>query len=193
MTSCSIITEPLSSHSLVPSSLPSCVPHPSVNKSLKLLDLGSTGMGVQGIIGLASALGEESGHCGLESLDLENPVLPVPQEATVQHLSRMLAGNTSLRELGLAKHALTDDTFETLVQYGLLRNNSITSLNLRGNRLSAFAGGLWVQRLWATGEQRLCRWATGVQRVCRWLMGVQVGLRCGRCAAAKSEGMRVTP
>jgi hypothetical protein len=53
----------------------------------------------------------------------------------------MLACNSVLTELGLSKHKLVDSQLETLVTYGLLRNTSLTSLDVRANKLSGFSGG----------------------------------------------------
>lgn len=55
-------------------------------------------------------------------------------------LSQMLARNQSLQQLGLSKHGMVDSQLDTLVTYGLLRNTTLTSLDLKANRLSAFAG-----------------------------------------------------
>lgn len=55
-------------------------------------------------------------------------------------LSQMLARNQSLQQLGLSKHGMIDSQLDTLVTYGLLRNTTLTSLDLKANRLSAFAG-----------------------------------------------------
>lgn len=55
-------------------------------------------------------------------------------------LSQMLARNQSLQQLGLSKHGMVDSQLNTLVTYGLLRNTTLTSLDLKANRLSAFAG-----------------------------------------------------
>mmetsp|Transcript_5148 Transcript_5148/g.11205 ORF Transcript_5148/g.11205 Transcript_5148/m.11205 type:complete len:387 (-) Transcript_5148:369-1529(-) len=108
------------------------------NSSLAALDLCNTGAGIQGIISVCTALGEANQT--LSSLDLGSPTLKGPQDTTTLNIARMLASNTSLTELGLSKHGLTDDAFDTLVSYGLLRNRSVTSLDLRANRLSPFSG-----------------------------------------------------
>ncbi len=58
----------------------------------------------------------------------------------VLNIARMLACNSTLSELGLSKHRLVDSQLETLISYGLLRNASLTSLDLRANKLSGFSG-----------------------------------------------------
>jgi hypothetical protein len=63
------------------------------------------------------------------------------QDTVVLNVARMLACNRVLTELGLSKHKLVDSQLETLVTYGLLRNTSLTSLDLRANKLSGFSGG----------------------------------------------------
>ncbi|GLC35305.1 hypothetical protein PLESTM_000305700 [Pleodorina starrii] len=109
------------------------------NTSLTMLDLGDTHCGIQGLIGLATALTD--GNSTLKILDLEDPVVQGPQDSTFQHLTRMLAVNSSLTELSLAKHRMTDPQLDMLVTYGFARSKAPwTSLSLRGNHLSPFAG-----------------------------------------------------
>jgi hypothetical protein len=72
-----------------------------------------------------------------------HPVLIIHclQDTVVLNVARTLACNRVLTELGLSKHKLVDSQLETLVTYGLLRNTSLTSLDLRANKLSGFSGG----------------------------------------------------
>ncbi len=80
-----------------------------------------------------------------------------PQDSTFQHMVRMLACTTSLTDLSLAKHRMTDPQLEQLVTFGFARSKAAwTSLSLRGNRLSPFAGG-------CAGRVR-----GGLRRVLRW-------------------------
>jgi hypothetical protein len=89
-------------------------------------------------------------------------VAPALQDTTTLCIARMLASNSSLRELSLSKHKMVcrgsqaappapkqhtcgwslqvDSQFETLVTYGLLRNSTLTALDLRANKLSGFSG-----------------------------------------------------
>ncbi|GLI70444.1 hypothetical protein VaNZ11_015357 [Volvox africanus] len=111
------------------------------NTSLTMLDLADTHCGVQGAIGISNALTD--GNTTLKILDLEDAQVQAqgPQDSTYQHLIRMLACNTSLTELSLAKHRMTDQHLEQLVTYGFAKSKATwISLSLRGNRLSPFAG-----------------------------------------------------
>ncbi|MEW5306741.1 MAG: hypothetical protein WDW36_009184 [Sanguina aurantia] len=111
-----------------------------VNRALRELHLANTRCGLTGIVGLSTALSDtENGGCGVRVLDMEAPMLGGPQELATQHLARMLAENTTITHLGLQKHGLVDSTLATLIDYGLLRNRSLQSLDLRANRLSPFA------------------------------------------------------
>jgi len=109
--------------------------------SLCALDISNVRVGVKGLVAVCSALGAEGGgNTSVQVLDIGAPVIHMQQDTTVLSISRMLAANTTLTELGLSKHGLVDSQLETLVSYGLLRNSSLTSLDLRANRLSGFSG-----------------------------------------------------
>lgn len=113
------------------------------NTSLLTLDINGTGAGIKGLISICTALGasdEPDANKTLLSLDIGNPLLRTPQDTTTLSIAQMLAVNTTLEELGLSKHGLVDSNFETLVTYGLMRNSTITSLDLRSNKISAFSG-----------------------------------------------------
>lgn len=131
------------------------------NRSLALLDAADTRMGVRGVLALVNALTPSAtppsaaDNTKLRVLDLEDVQIQPPQSSTVQHLCRMLSANTSLTELSLAKHKLVDSQLEELVAYGLAANRSITSLNLRANRLSPFAGPTLERLLTEASLQRL--------------------------------------
>jgi len=115
------------------------------NISLRALDVSNVDAAIKGLVGVCNALGAEEGEAGrcnntLEALDIGAHNIHVPQDTVTLSLARMLACNSSLTELGLSKHRMVDSQLETLVSYGLLRNKSITSLDLRANRLSGFSG-----------------------------------------------------
>jgi Ran GTPase-activating protein (RanGAP) involved in mRNA processing and transport len=99
---------------------------------------------MKGLIQLCTALGGGDGdtppHTSLQALDIGAPIINTQQQTVVLAIASMLARNSALRELGLSKMKLTDSQLETLVEYGLLRNTSLTSLDLRANRLSGFSG-----------------------------------------------------
>ncbi|KXZ53740.1 hypothetical protein GPECTOR_6g657 [Gonium pectorale] len=109
------------------------------NTSLTMLDLADTHFSIQGLIGLANALTD--GNTTLKILDLEDAQLQAPQDSTYQHVARMLAANTSLTELSLAKHRMVDSQLELLVSQGFARSRANwVSLSLRANRLSPLSG-----------------------------------------------------
>lgn len=124
------------------------------SSSLYALDLSNVHMGVQGLVAVCSAMGAEGeGNTSVQVMDIGAPIIHMQQDTTVLSIARMLASNTTLTELGLSKHGLVDSQFETLVSYGLLRNSSLTSLDLRANKLSGFSGAQ-LERLIAD-RQRL--------------------------------------
>ncbi|PNW79021.1 hypothetical protein CHLRE_09g397993v5 [Chlamydomonas reinhardtii] len=125
------------------------------NRSLTLLDLADCHVAVKGLIGLANALTAPEGNRSLQVLDLEDAQLAAPQDSTYQHMSRMLATNTTLTELSLAKCRLVDSQLELLTTYGFARSSARwSSLSLRANRLSPFSGPT-LERLLALPA--LCR------------------------------------
>ena len=116
-----------------------CHPPPCrINATLQVLDVCKTEMGIKGVIALCTALVDV--NTTLQVFDMGHPLIHMEQDTTILNISRMLACNTSLRELGLSKHTMVDSQFESLVTYGLLRNSSLTKLNLACNKLSPFAG-----------------------------------------------------
>eukprot|EP00878_Enallax_costatus_P046019 GHUV01055590.1.p1 GENE.GHUV01055590.1~~GHUV01055590.1.p1 ORF type:complete len:335 (+),score=121.68 GHUV01055590.1:1062-2066(+) len=109
------------------------------NKSLQHLDISGTDVAEKGIICLAATLAEN--NSGIRSLSISSPLLQQrPQHESITHLARMLACNTSIQMLQLSKAGLTDAALEILVKDGLLRNNSVTQLDLSANRFSSLAG-----------------------------------------------------
>ncbi|KAJ9505332.1 hypothetical protein QJQ45_026712 [Haematococcus lacustris] len=93
-----------------------------VNTSLRALDLNNVGAGVKGLVSVCSALTPDAvepqgqANTSLEVLDLGQPVIHQPQDTVVLAISRMLAGNPTLFELGLSKQRLVDSQLETLVR-----------------------------------------------------------------------------
>jgi len=114
-----------------------------VNTSLQGLDISDVQVGIKGIISICAALGgegEEDVNRTLQAIDISAPIIQQQQDTTTLSVARMLASNSTLKELGLGKHRLVDNQLEMLVTYGLLRNNTLVSLDLRANRLSGFSG-----------------------------------------------------
>jgi len=116
------------------------------NTSLRTLDLGSCGLGVCSLVGVAQALIEQQ---TLASLNLSNLLLPGAQEGitAAQHLSEMLRKNNSLRELNLSRMKLTDEQFSIMLP-ALVFNDGLRSLYLSSNKLSC-DGGTAVAKLLA--------------------------------------------
>jgi len=125
------------------------------NNTLKVLELGSTDMEEKGLIGIATSLWDNR---SLEVINLENPLIYNRcQNDTAMQLGRMLGNNTCLREILLGKHGLVDTQLQTLVDYGLGRNAMlpVSSLDLRCNKLSPFAGPTLKQLISFTSTLQL--------------------------------------
>ncbi|CAD7696291.1 unnamed protein product [Ostreobium quekettii] len=114
------------------------------NVNIRHLDLGRTDMGEKGIVALCAALTDRN---FLEILGLEKPLVQGPKDNLMCHMALMIARAHHLSTLGLGKHSLTDSEFETLLAYGLTKNRSITSLDLRANKLSGMSGPALVRLL----------------------------------------------
>jgi hypothetical protein len=137
------------------------------NTTLRVLDLGNTDLGIKSLVRLASALAAH--NRSLQYLSVESPLLttvpPAPRSAAgcvptrvdealmcsaggggqvmeegTLHFARALAANDALRCLRFGKHGVRDAGVETLVAYGLVSNNTLTSLDLRCNALSEVRG-----------------------------------------------------
>lgn len=80
-------------------------------------------------------------NTSITSLCISSPLLQQrPQQDTTAHLARMLACNHGIQKLELSKAGLTDAGLEVLIKDGLVRNHSLTQLDLSANRLSPLAG-----------------------------------------------------
>jgi Ran GTPase-activating protein (RanGAP) involved in mRNA processing and transport len=71
---------------------------------------------------------------------LDAPLLFSQQSETTVHLAKMLAVNTSLTHLSLAKHGIGDHGANYLAEY-VTQNAALTSLHLRCNRIGATGAG----------------------------------------------------
>lgn len=110
-----------------------------VNFRIKSLNLGNTGITAEGIISICSVLSQQKSS-KVEELSLERPLLYGPQETVIMHISNMLAVNSTIKLLNLSKFGMVDSELETIVTYGLLRNNSVSKLQISSNQLSGFSG-----------------------------------------------------
>ncbi|KAK7198360.1 Leucine Rich repeat [Novymonas esmeraldas] len=115
-----------------------------VNVSLAVLDLYSTDMDMPALVHICHALGVNR---GLLSLNIGRPLLHGVDEleSVVHHLSTALQRNTTLEELHMAHFGLVDDCLQTLVL--ALCGSAVTTLNVRGNKLSQDAGRLLARLL----------------------------------------------
>ncbi|OCT80792.1 hypothetical protein XELAEV_18027603mg [Xenopus laevis] len=119
-----------------------------VNSSLEELDLGDCDLGIQSLIALATVLLQNK---TLKSVNLNRPLFYVIQEDTTVHLSEMLRVNSTLQELHLSKHEMTDFGVQRLCDalhenYALKHLDlswlSVVSNSIRGKGLKALAAAI---------------------------------------------------
>lgn len=103
------------------------------SKSLLVLDMKGCGIGLDGLIHITNALTQmhEDKSCTLEVLNFEDILQPGVQQEQAVHIAKMLSCNKQLKELYIGKTGFRDLGCATLVEYGLLRNNALTKLDLR--------------------------------------------------------------
>lgn len=82
----------------------------------------------------------DAGCCTLEVLNFEDILQPGVQQEQAVHIAKMLASNSRLKELYIGKTGFRDLGCSTLVEYGLLRNNALTKLDLRCNQITLESG-----------------------------------------------------
>ncbi|GAQ83189.1 hypothetical protein KFL_001390070 [Klebsormidium nitens] len=132
---------------------------------------------LKSVIYIANVL--QQSNRALQKLNLDNPRLFSLQEETASHIARMLANTSSLQEVKLGKHAMRDAGLETLLTYGMIRNKSIDSLDLRCNQISETSAANLARLL---GESPNLR---------------TLNLACNRIgdagAAGLAEGLLLTP
>uniref|UniRef100_A0A3B3TYW7 Leucine rich repeat containing 34 n=1 Tax=Poecilia latipinna TaxID=48699 RepID=A0A3B3TYW7_9TELE len=102
-----------------------------VNMTLQELELGECDLEMHGMIGLSTAL---KNNTTLRSVDVSRALLFSLLEEWAVHFSKMLPVNSSLVELHLGKMGLTDTGMERLSE-GLKLNHRLRYLDLR-NRVS---------------------------------------------------------
>uniref|UniRef100_A0A1B8Y5M1 Leucine rich repeat containing 34 n=1 Tax=Xenopus tropicalis TaxID=8364 RepID=A0A1B8Y5M1_XENTR len=119
-----------------------------INSTLEELDLGDCDLGIQSLIALATVLLQNK---TLKSLNLNRPIFYVMQEDTTVHLSEMLRVNSTLQELHLSKHEITDFGVQRLcdalhenhtLKYLNLSWLSVVSNNISGKGLQALAAAI---------------------------------------------------
>ncbi|OCT80791.1 hypothetical protein XELAEV_18027603mg [Xenopus laevis] len=103
-----------------------------VNSSLEELDLGDCDLGIQSLIALATVLLQNK---TLKSVNLNRPLFYVIQEDTTVHLSEMLRVNSTLQELHLSKHEMTDFGVQRLCD-ALHENYALKHLDLSCNKIT---------------------------------------------------------
>lgn len=110
-----------------------------VNRTLNHLDLYSTDLDMKALVPIVGSL---SSNTGLLTLNIGKPLLPSPDDVqyVVHHLALALAENTHLLELELSYFGLYDEHLQHL--FPALCTSTITSLNLKANKLSQDAGKL---------------------------------------------------
>ena len=102
----------------------------SLSPSLLVLEMKGCGIGLDGLIRITTALSQSKG-CTLEVLNFEDVLQPGLQQEHAMHVAKMLACNNQLKELYIGKTGFRDLGCSTLVEYGLLRNDALTKLDLR--------------------------------------------------------------
>ncbi|KAG5504331.1 hypothetical protein JKF63_04776 [Porcisia hertigi] len=114
------------------------------NMSLTVLDLFNTNMDIRSLVQVVRSLEVNK---GLSSLNIGRPLLNGvgEVECVVNHLSIALQSNTTLEELHMAYFGLVDDNLQTLVL--ALCGSAVTTLSIKGNKLSQDAGQLLARLL----------------------------------------------
>lgn len=114
------------------------------NVTLAVLDVYNTEMGLPALVPLCRAL--EANH-SLVSLNVGRPLLRGPDEVTsvVDHISAALKSNHTLEDLRLDFFGITDGDLQALVV--ALCGSAVTTLSVKGNKLSEDAGQLLARLL----------------------------------------------
>lgn len=112
--------------------------------SLSVLDLFNTDLTMPALVQVCRAL---EANRGLACLNIGRPLLRGVSEveSVVNHLAVALQRNTTLEELSMAYFGLIDDNLQTLVL--ALCASAVTSLSVKGNKLSEDAGQLLARLL----------------------------------------------
>ena len=104
------------------------------NDTLQLLNLSDTELSMRALVSIVAALG--SHKATLKSIALENARVR-RHDDVAQHFAAALARNTTLLHLRMGKLSIDDSGLSTLVDYGLVRNETLTVLDLRCNGLTS--------------------------------------------------------
>mmetsp|Transcript_8580 Transcript_8580/g.14797 ORF Transcript_8580/g.14797 Transcript_8580/m.14797 type:complete len:406 (-) Transcript_8580:191-1408(-) len=115
------------------------------NDMLRVLNIANTDLGMKSLVTIATALNEANRT--LISLNIENPQLSSQTEEGTLHFARMLAVNDVLQHVYFGKHVMRDFGCDTLVCYGLVNNEVLTTLDLRCNKLTEDSGATLARLL----------------------------------------------
>ncbi|KAM4772416.1 leucine-rich repeat-containing protein 34 [Rhinophrynus dorsalis] len=103
-----------------------------INSTLQEIDLGDCDLGIQSLVAFATVLLKNR---WIKSINLNRPLFCVLQEDTTVHLSRMLKVNSTLQELHLSKHEMTDFGVERLCE-ALHENFTLKYLDISCNKIT---------------------------------------------------------
>ncbi|AAZ12979.1 Leucine Rich repeat/Leucine Rich Repeat, putative [Trypanosoma equiperdum] len=116
----------------------------SENTQLVTLDLEQTDQGLKSLVHIARGLVHNT---TLTTLNLGRPLMTNPMDVSyvVEHLSLALKENRTLRFLGLSHFNMADCDLALLLS--TLRDSAVTTLSLKGNKLSQASGEPLAQLL----------------------------------------------
>ena len=106
------------------------------NRTLQVVDFGSTQLGTEAIIALATVLKTQP---FVEEINLDNPRLYSLEEETAQHLAHMLSINASIRKISLKKHRIRDAGTKVIAER-LQDNTALTEIDLGCNEVGIGGG-----------------------------------------------------
>lgn len=93
-----------------------------------MIDLGYTGMGMKGMMGIYSALMESPAAEVIESLKLDAPTFNGPSEHATRHLAQAIKSCRNLKELSLRAFHLDDIELSYLVKNAFAPKMGLVSL-----------------------------------------------------------------
>jgi len=108
--------------------------------TLTMLDIGYTGVGMKGLMGLFAATHEGACKATLESLKIDAPTFRGPSEHSTRHLGNVISACSALKELSLKVCQIQDHDLQYLMRTALPTGSGIVSLSLRSNQLSDVSG-----------------------------------------------------
>lgn len=96
--------------------------------SQTMLDIGYTGVGMKGLMGLFAATHEGACKATLESLKIDAPTFRGPSEHSTRHLGNVISACSALKELSLKVCQIQDHDLQYLMRTALPTGSGIVSL-----------------------------------------------------------------